>query len=204
MARATALELEELLQKPINISDFVNIAHRIVKFGLLAETTVTDDTVDKGVILSLLEKHFPWWLPDTSTYMPWHRRPKSDLHDTGIVICAGSGDKIFTIHLIRILRDVLHSKLPIEIAYGGDEDLSFVDRHDLMAVNHDIRLVNLVDHFDERVGSFRDGGYALKSFSILASRFRRVIMADADTIFLRAPDRIFMTEPGLVETGTFF
>lgn len=29
-------------------------------------------------------------------------------------------------------------------------------------------------------------------------------MADADTIFLRAPDRIFMTEPGLVETGTFF
>lgn len=133
LARATALELEELLQKPINISDFVNMAHRIVKFRVLAETTVTDDTVDKGVIFSLLEKHFPWWLPDTSTYMPWHRRPKSDLHDTGIVICAGSGDKIFAIHLIRILRDVLHSKLPIEIAYGGDEDLSFVDRHDLMA-----------------------------------------------------------------------
>lgn len=29
-------------------------------------------------------------------------------------------------------------------------------------------------------------------------------MADADTIFLRAPDQVFKTEPGLVETGTFF
>ncbi|MCJ1422927.1 hypothetical protein MMC29_000807 [Sticta canariensis] len=179
------------------------MADRIVKFAVLAEATVAED-LDKGVIFSLLGKHFPWWLPDPSTYMPWHHRPKSDPHDTGIVICTGSWTKVYAIHLIRILRDVLHSKLPIEIAYGGDEDLSFADRYDFMTLGHDIRLINLVDHFDERVGSLRNGGFAMKPFSMLASRFRKVIMVDADTVFLRAPDRVFVTEPGLVETGTLF
>lgn len=204
LANATALELEKLLQEPVNISDFASMAERFVKFAVLAGTTTTKEIVDKGVISSLLERHFPWWLPDPSTYMPWHRRSNSDPYDIGIVICAGSHNKVFTIHLIRILRDVLHSKLPIEIAYGGDEDLSFADRHDFMAVGHDIRLVNIVDHFDESVGSLKNGGFAMKPFSMLASRFRKVIMADADTIFLQAPDQVFVTDPGLVETGTLF
>lgn len=204
LANSTALELEELLHVPVEISDFASMADRMVKFAVLAETTVAEKTVDEDVILSLFEKHFPWWLPEPSTYMPWHHRPKSDPHDTGIVICAGSRNKVYAIHLIRILRDVLHSQLPIEIAYGGDGDLSFADRHSFVALGPNIRLVNLVDHFDESVVSLQTGGYAMKPFSMLASRFRRVIMADADTIFLRAPDQVFKTEPGLVETGTFF
>lgn len=204
VAKSTALELEELAQQTVDISDFASMADRIVKFAVLAEATVTEETVDEGVIISLLGKHFSWWLPDPSMYMPWHRRSRSDPYDTGIVICAGSRNKIFAFHLIRILRDVLHSKLPIEIAYGGDDDLSFADRHHFMNLGHDIRLVNLVDHFDESIGSFQNGGYALKPFSMLASRFRKVILADADTIFLRAPDQVFVKEPGLVETGTFF
>lgn len=204
LARDTAFELEGLLREPVRIWDFATMANRIVKFGVLADLTITEKTMDEGVIFSLLGKHFPWWQPDRSTYMPWHRRPKSDVHDTGIVICVGSRTKIYAIHLIRILRDVLHSKLPIEIAYGGDGDLPFKDRHDFMAMDDDIRLVNLVDLFDESVGSLRHGGFAMKPFAMLASRFRRVIMADADAIFLRAPDQLFKTEPGLVETGTFF
>lgn len=204
LARATALELEQLLQEPANISDFTAMADRFVKFAVLAETTGTEEAVDEGVILSLLEKYFPWWLPDPAMYMPWHRRPKSDPNDRGIVICAGSRNKIFAFHLIRILRDVLHSKLPIEVAYGGDGDLPFADRRIFMALGHDIRLVNLIDHFDESIVSLQDGGYAMKPFAMLASRFRKVIMADADTIFLRAPDQIFETDPGLVDTGTMF
>ena len=204
LAKTIALELEELLQDSVNISDFAGMADRIVKFAVLAEATVTDETVDKGILFSLLEKHFPWWLPDPSTYMPWHLRPQSDPYDTGIVICVGSRTKVYGIHLIRILRDVLYSKLPIEIAYSGDGDLSFADRHDFMGLGPDIRLINLVDHFDESVGSLQTGGFAMKPFSMLASRFRKVIMVDADTIFLRAPDQVFVTEPGLVETGTLF
>lgn len=204
LARPTALELEELLQEPVNNSDFATMANRIMKFAVLAEATITEENVDEGVILSLLGKHFPWWLSGPTTFLPWDRRPKSDLEGTGIVICAGSRNKIYAIHLIRILRDVLQSKLPIEIAYGGDGDLSFADRHDFMALGHDIHLVNLADHFNEAVASLQDGGYAMKPFSMLASRFRRVILADADTIFLRAPDQVFVTEPGLAETGTYF
>ena len=204
LARVTALELEELLQESVNISDFASMAARIVKFAVLAEATVSEKTVDEGIIFSLLENHFPWWLPDPSTYMPWRRQPKADQHETGIVICAGSRNKVYAIHLIRILRDVLGSKLPIEIAYGGDKDLSFADRHDFVALGHDIRLVNLEDHFDESAVSLQQGAYAMKPFSMLASRFRKVILADADTIFLRAPDQVFSTEPGLVETGTLF
>lgn len=204
LAKTTALELEELLQEPVKNSDFATMANRIMKFAVLAEATITEESVDEGVILSLLGKYFPWWLPGLSTYLPWDRRLKSDPEDTGIVICAGSRNKIYAIHLIRILRDVLQSKLPIEIAYGGDGDLSFTDRHDFIALGHNIHLVNLADHFNEGVVSLQDGGYAMKPFSMLASRFRRVILADADTIFLRAPDQVFVTEPGLAETGTFF
>lgn len=203
LASVTAVQLENLLQEPVNISNFASMADRMVKFAVLAEATVAEE-MDKSVIFSLLGKHFPWWLPDPSTYMPWHRRPRSDPHDIGIVICTGSRTKVYAIHLIRILRDVLHSKLPIEIAYGGDGDLSYADRYDFMTLGHDIRLVNLVDHFDERVGSLQNGGFAMKPFSMLASRFRKVIMMDADTVFLQAPDRVFVTEPGLVETGTLF
>lgn len=204
LARATALELEELLQESVNISDFVSMAGRIVKFAVLAEATVSEETVDESIIFSSLEKHFPWWLPDPSTYLPWHRRRKTERDETGIVVCVGSRNKVYAIHLIRILRDVLDSKLPIEIAYGGDVDLSFADRHDFMTLGHNIRLVNLEDHFDESVVSLQDGGFAMKPFSMLASRFREIIMVDADTIFLQAPDQVFVTEPGLVETGTLF
>ncbi|MCJ1469107.1 hypothetical protein MMC07_007740 [Pseudocyphellaria aurata] len=204
LATATAFELEGLLREPYGVLDFASMANRIVKFGVLADLTMTEKTVDEAIIFSLLGKHFPWWQPEQSTYIPWHRRQKSDSHDTGIVICVGSRNKLYAIHLIRILRDVLHSKLPIEIAYGGDGDLPFKDRRDFMALDDNIRLINLVDLFDESVGSLRHGGFAMKPFAMLASRFRRVIMADADAIFLRAPDQLFKSEPGLVETGTFF
>lgn len=204
LARSTAFDLELLLLQRFYISDFASMADRIVKFAVLAEATVSDKTVDESIIMSLLGTYFPWWLPDPSTYMPWHPRPKSDPYDTGIVICVGSRYKIYAMHLIRILRDVLQSKLPIEIAYDGDGDLSFADRRAFKALGHNIRLVNLEDHFDESVGSLRSGRFAIKPFSMLASRFRKVVMVDADTIFLQAPDQVFLTEPGLVETGTLF
>ena len=39
----TAVQLEVLLQEPVNISDFASMADRIVKFAVLAEATVTEE-----------------------------------------------------------------------------------------------------------------------------------------------------------------
>ena len=47
------------------------------------------------------------------------------------------------------------------------------------------------------------GGWALRPFAILASSFKKVILCDADTIFLQDP-AVLLQEPGFRDTGTVF
>ena len=119
-------------------------------------------------------------------------------------MCAGSKNFLFAVHHIQTLRNVLHSTLPIQVAYAGDDDLHYSDRVLLTNLGPNIETLNLLDHFDESVTGLRTGTWAQKPFAMLASRFQKVIIVDADTIFMQKPDSVFMEEPGLVETGTMF
>jgi len=47
------------------------------------------------------------------------------------------------------------------------------------------------------------GGWALRPFAILASSFRKVILTDADTIFLQDP-ALLLKEPGFMDKGALF
>jgi len=46
-------------------------------------------------------------------------------------------------------------------------------------------------------------GWAIRPFSILASSFKTVVLADADTTFLRDP-RILLNETGFLGYGSLF
>ena len=201
-AQSNIHDLELLLKAPFNHSDFAYMGERIASFGRLAAEVSEDESLDRKPLVNLFTQYFPWWAFSPQVYLPWDKQLEHQR--TGIVICAGSKNMVFAIHLIRILRDVLHSKLPIQIAYAGDEDLNFKDRVKLTAVSENIETFNLMDQFDDAIGGLKDGTWALKPFSILGSRFQRVILADADAIFLKNPDKVFEEEPGLMETGTLF
>ena len=135
---------------------------------------------------------------------PWNPRGWVKKQTTGIVICTGAHNFVYAGHLIRTLRNTLKSKLPIEIAYSGEADLPFVNRAALKALDNNIETLNLLDYFDDHIAGLQDGGFAQKPFAMLASRFQRVILLDADIIFLQDLDHIFEKEPGLAETGTLF
>jgi len=196
-------DLQLLLRAPFNIYDFGHMGERISLFSKLATEVTLDKSLSQRELMDLLKKYFPWWMFTPSVYLPW-APPAGTSETTGIVISAGSGNMVFAIHLIHSLRNVVHSKLPITIAYAGDNDLSFSDRVKLTSIGPDIDTLNILDAFDDAIGGLQGGGWGLKPFSILGSRYQRVIMADADAIFLKNPDYVFETEPGLIDTGTLF
>jgi len=204
VADTTTQELQASYDERFNISDFGTMGERISQFSLLAHSTAADPSIDREPLLALLRKYFPWWQPRQASYTPWQHSTSDQVGITGIVICVGSSNLIYAMHTVLSLRNVLHSKLPIQIAYGGDSDLSFSDRVAITDIGPDIETLNVRDYFDEEIAGLHNGGWAMKPFAMLACRFQKTIVLDADAIFVRSPDQLFQTEPGLVETGTLF
>lgn len=204
IANATSNELHAQYDEAISINDFGAMGDRVAKFSLLAKSVLANPSSDRGPLVSALKKYFPWWQPLRDTYTPWRQLPNDEENSIGIVICVGSSNLIYAMHLVLSLRNVHKSKLPIQIAYGGDHDLSFHERNSITELGSDIETLNVRDHFNEEITGLETGGWAMKPFAMLASRFRKVIVLDADAMFLRSPDDLFDTEPGLLETGTMF
>ena len=193
--------LQAMLQTPLAISDFASMGDRMSEFSALSEATVADPDVSSEPLIALLRQQFPWWNLEKTRTAPW----ALPLHpDTGIVTCVGDKDSILAAHLIETLRKVLHSTLPIEIAYAGDADLPAKTRNNLRALDDTLEFINLHDFYDESIAGLQNGRYAMKPFAMLASRFRNVILADADVVFLEAPDAVFANTPSLSQTGTLF
>ncbi|ODA79030.1 hypothetical protein RJ55_04620 [Drechmeria coniospora] len=146
----------------------------------------------------------PMW-PDSQT-------PLSDLRTIhrnggrGIVIPVGGGEQAvrFAGHLISTLRRTLGSKLPIQVAYAGDADLAQDQRDALASLDpmRKIDFVNVIEVFDDTTLSLRKGGWAIKSFATLASRFEEVIVLDADAVFMQPPEVLYEQEAYL-NTGAY-
>ena len=143
-----------------------------------------------------------------STLYPWiHPYWENVFHinnqtqGQGIILCVGNGQFKFAASTIRALREVLHCTLPIEIFFIRDNDLSLAKRSYLTSEFKDITLRKLEDY----VGKYytRFGGWAMKPFAMLASRFTEMIMMDADVFFLQEPSRLFQ-DKGYKATGSLF
>ncbi|OUM67819.1 glycosyltransferase family 71 protein [Piromyces sp. E2] len=118
----------------------------------------------------------------------------------GIVMCVGNKHFNFARSAIDTLRYVIKTDLPIEIFYNGKNDLEESKRKTLSEFEN-VYLTDISNYFDNNVINL--GGWAIKPFSILASRFEEVILIDADSVFIRDPAILFEDE-GYLEKGTVF
>jgi hypothetical protein len=108
------------------------------------------------------------------------------------------------------LRSTLNSTLPIEVFYGGDDDLPEPYRRFVEGIttvfpdSGTITCVDVKQKFpdpDEVLGL--PGRWAMRPFAILESSFKIVILADAEAVFLEDP-RVLLDEPGFLGFGSLF
>ena len=57
-----------------------------------------------------------------------------------------------------------------------------------MALDANLKTINILKHFGESIAWLQKGGYAMKSFDLLASRFRKAIIVDAEVLVLQNPE----------------
>jgi alpha 1,3-mannosyltransferase len=122
----------------------------------------------------------------------------------GIVIPAGKSNFRYCCHLIRCLRSVHQSRLPIQVAYAGETDLPANYRSFIESMGKDIETLNVLDVFDDATLDLAHGGWAIKPFAMLASKFEQTILADADAVFVQSPNVIFTSHTKYQHAGTLF
>ncbi|KKY38683.1 putative glycosyltransferase family 71 protein [Diaporthe ampelina] len=116
----------------------------------------------------------------------------------GIVIPTGNKTFRFACHLIVSLRRVFKTTLPIQVVYAGNTDLPEAKRNALQSlaslrtedgeVEHgDISFLDVTEVFDDSTLGLTYGGWAIKVFAALASKFTEVILLDADAVFFQDP-----------------
>ncbi|KAL0141959.1 glycosyltransferase family 71 protein [Mucor lusitanicus] len=119
----------------------------------------------------------------------------------GIVLCVGNNQFKFAASTIRAIRQVYHNDLPIEVFFIRENDLDIAKRHYLTSEFDNLTLMKLDDYVDDYYTKF--GGWAMKPFAMLASRFSEMIMMDADVFFFQDPGMLFDDE-GYKMTGSLF
>ncbi len=127
--------------------------------------------------------------------------PDHRFAERGIVICAG-GPRLFTCAwvAIGILRRHLGCTLPIEVWYLGAKEMGPPMRGLLEELG-----AQPVDALEvaKRHQVERLGGWELKPYALMHSRFREVLLLDADNVPVREPSFLF-ERPEFRETGALF
>jgi len=203
------------LNTDIEYSDFIDLRDRTELHTYLwrkiygdgpytAATTNINDVVmnaesltgDKKLLSILHKKLFPWLYSKFSSPSGLLRSFKG----RGIVICTGSYHYRFAKSTIDTLRNIIKTNLPIEIFYVGESDLSEAHRKDLESYDH-VFCTDVTKFFDNDIIFIQ--GWAVKPFSILASRFEEVILIDADATYIRDP-ALWFDDEEYQKTGALF
>jgi len=118
-----------------------------------------------------------------------------------IVICAG-GARLFTCAwvAIGILRRVLGCRLPIQLWHLGPEEIGPPMRSLLEEL--DVEVIDALEQA-RRYPLRIVGGWELKSYALVHSRFREVFLLDADNVPLIDPARLFEL-PQYAASGAIF
>jgi hypothetical protein len=147
----------------------------------------------------LEEKLFPWWLQQQSDVspVPDYRENNS----TGIVICTGNNHHLLALVALTALRSI-GNELPIEVMFSTPTDLSSRNQEELKTLFPEIEIIDLsLTSFNDSYLELR--GWEIKPFAVLASRFRHVLLMDADVLFLEKPSILFQNQYYL-QTGSLF
>lgn len=120
---------------------------------------------------------------------------------SGIVICAGGAVMLANAYvLVRVLRDIHKTELPIEIWHLGPVEMpEFLARvfADMECIVKDALSVSQTENH-----KIRDG-WQLKVFALKHSSFEQVVLLDADQVPLRDPAVLF-DWPEYRDTGAVF
>jgi Mannosyltransferase putative len=113
------------------------------------------------------------------------------------VTCAG-GPRYFTCVwvLVRVLRELLKTSLPIEVWHRGAAEIDPLMR--ALLERHNVEMVDAC-----ALQSLPAERWALKPFAILHSRFEEVVFLDADNVPLIDPALVFEID-AYRETGALF
>ena len=119
--------------------------------------------------------------------------PEQRFRGKGIVITAGRRMYFTAAYVtISVLRRKVKSELPIEVFYGGEEELPQVAIEHMENEFANVKFVDLsaipqaqgVDIF----------GYQMKALAIYFSSFEEVLWLDSDNMPIRSPDNIFESQ----------
>jgi hypothetical protein len=153
-------------------------------------------TGDKKLLAILHKKLYPWLYEKFKSPSGLLRSFKG----RGIVICTGSFHFRFARSTVDTLRNIVKTKLPIEIMYVGESDLSEKHRKELESFEN-VFCTDVTQFFDNDIIFI--SGFAVKPFAALASRFSEVILIDADATYIHDPAEWFEDEE-YKKTGTLF
>lgn len=119
----------------------------------------------------------------------------------GIVTCAG-GVRLFVCAyvLVRILRETLGCRLPIEMWHFGGEEITPAMR--ALLSDRDVDLIDASAVLQDRPAAIADG-WQLKAYALVHSRFDEVLFLDADQVPVRDPAELFGW-PHYREAGAVF
>ena len=204
-AQVATSALESLLEKDLDLFDLAGKGQRVSILSTLLEIIIEDPTIPRDSFFRFRNHEFGWWRLRSRTYLPWENNRESEV---GIVMCVGQRDLVLAVQNIRTLRNVLGSALPIEVFYAGEHDFPLDQRQHLEDLDPNLQILNILDFYDDTVAgiveSLAESGWVMKPFAMLASRFQKSILVDADTIFLQRPDVYFDDDMHLKKTGTLF
>ncbi|CAO3683649.1 hypothetical protein G6F70_004236 [Rhizopus microsporus] len=155
-----------------------------------------------------LDESWPYYKRLEDALYPWiHPHWENLFHinnqtsGQGIVMCVGNGQFKFAATSIRVIR-MLNTKLPIEVFFIREDDLSVAKRYYLKSEMEHVTLRKLDDYISDYYTKF--GGWAMKPFAMLASRFTEVILVDADAYFLQDPALLFQDQAYALTGALFF
>lgn len=119
----------------------------------------------------------------------------------GIVVCAG-GTRMFTnaYVLVRVLRDTLACRLPIEVWHLGQSEMSPAMRS--LLTEHGVTVIDAAVPIANAGSRVRDG-WQLKAFALARTQFDEVLLLDADQVPIRDPAELFEW-PAYRDTGAVF
>lgn len=121
---------------------------------------------------------------------------KAKKGSAGIVIPTGDKTLRFACHLIASLTQVHKTSLPIQVVYAGDKDLSAEGRTKIQQAANGVKIdmLDVLTVFNDTSLDLANGGWAIKPFAALASSYEKVILLDADAVFLQDPRQLLLQD----------
>lgn len=114
-----------------------------------------------------------------------------DATSCGIVIPTSVDNLRQTFHLVGALREVLHSTLPIQIVYAGNDGLRSFQREMLAHRFTDIRFLDIYTVFREPSSQLDVSLSSLRTSACVATTFKDFILLSGDLVLLRKPEELF-------------